>query len=51
MRDQPILAVVTVFVAGVYLGKRHGPRLLSALVSVGVASAVSGARRLIGLPA
>lgn len=51
VRDQPILAVVTVFVAGVYLGKRHGPRLLSALVSVGVASAVSGARRLIGLPA
>jgi hypothetical protein len=49
VRDQPILAVVAAFAAGVYLGKQHGRQLLSALVSVGIAASVEGARRRFGI--
>jgi uncharacterized membrane protein YebE (DUF533 family) len=48
VRDQPLLSVVAGFVAGVYLGRRHGRQLLSALVSIGIAAAVDGAQKRFG---
>jgi hypothetical protein len=50
VRDQPLLAVCAAFAAGVYLGRHHGRQLLSALVSVGIATAVDAGRRRLGLP-
>lgn len=50
VRDQPLLSVCAALAAGVYLGRRHGRQLLSALVSLGIASTVDGMRRRFGLP-
>lgn len=48
VRDQPVLAVCAAMAAGIYLGRHHGRRLLAALVSVGIASAVDTARERFG---
>jgi hypothetical protein len=47
VRDQPLLSLVAALAAGIYLGKHHGKQLFSALVSMGIAAAVSGARKRI----
>jgi len=49
VRDQPLLALCGAFAIGVYLGKHHGRQLLSALVSVGISTAVDTGRRRFGL--
>jgi hypothetical protein len=45
VRDQPLLSLCAAFAAGVYLGRHHGRQLLSALVSVGISSALARAGR------
>ena len=45
IRDQPLLAVCAAFAAGIYLGRHHARQLLSAGVSLGVATAVDEAKR------
>ncbi|MEO8431417.1 MAG: hypothetical protein ABI592_07895 [Acidobacteriota bacterium] len=50
VRDQPFLSLCGALAAGVYLGRRHSRELLSALVSVGLATAVGGVRRRFGFP-
>jgi hypothetical protein len=48
VRDQPLLAICAAAAAGIYLGRHHGRRLLSAFVSVGVATAADAARQRFG---
>ena len=48
VRDQPLLSVAAAFAAGIYLGKHHARQLFSALVSIGLAAAVDGARKRLG---
>ncbi len=45
IRDQPLLSVCAALAAGIYLGRHHGRQLLSAAVSLGVATAVDEAKR------
>jgi hypothetical protein len=48
VRDQPLLALVAGFAAGVYLGRHHARQLLSALVTVGIAATVDQAQKRFG---
>jgi hypothetical protein len=48
VRDQPLLAICAAAATGIYLGRHHGRRLLSAFVSVGIATAVETARQRFG---
>ena len=45
IRDQPLLSVCVALAAGIYLGRHHARQLLSAAVSLGVATAVDEAKR------
>jgi hypothetical protein len=49
VRDHPLLAMVAGALAGFYVGRSHGPEILSALVGVGVAAGAANARRLLGV--
>jgi hypothetical protein len=51
VRDQPVLSMCAAFAVGIYLGRRHAKPLLSAIVSIGIATAVDGARRRFRLSA
>ena len=48
VRDQPLLSLCAAVAVGIYLGRHHGRQLLSALVSVGLATTVEEAKKRFG---